>query len=445
MKNGKRKLKALLSILICLILVFAAILGAKAREFLSLIDYNDGKIDNGDASIKIESTMADDEDMNFQTINDIQADSIKDLVKTWATNGGEKLQSKSVINVLLIGEDNDDGSHRSDSMILASVNTKTQTITLCSFLRDSYTYMEINGSERYDKTNHAYCWAGAAKVMEILSNNYKINIDHFVSIDFKSFEKVIDLLGGVTVPVTESEANYMNRTTKIKGFEAGDSVTLDGKHALVYSRIRKLDSEVERTRRQREVIASVAHNVKASSINEVNELAQTFLPYISTNYKKTEILSLASKALSEGWFNYTIKGMVEPSEDLRTGVRGFRTYTGNLDVWIVDYVRAAQEVQNALYGTTNIEIGPDHKSPTYYMNGNYSYDYEDNDGETSRYSYSGDSIFGNLPSYSNPFTRDTERSSTNFADRLSSKQEQFTANREETTRQSYFPNSSDDE
>ena len=391
LKNRKRNLKALLSILICVVLVVAAMAGAYVRRLLSLINYNEGNEGNPEATF---ATGEEEENLNFETMYDIaSADSIKDLIKSWATNGGEKLHSKNVINVLLIGEDNDDGSHRSDSMILASINTKTKKITLCSFLRDTYTYMVIKDSERYDKTNHAYSWAGPAKVMEVLSNNYKIQIDHYVSIDFGSFEKVIDLLGGVTVPITESEARYMNRTTQVKGFEAGDAVRLNGKRALIYSRIRKLDSEVERTRRQRNVISSVVKGVKASSISEINNLVETFLPYVTTNYRYSEILSLATTALTDKWMNYEIVGMFEPSDDLRVGVSGFRTYTGYLDVWIADYVKAAREVQLALYGTTNIVISPDHKSAIDLVRGgSYDYDYEgtyssdDNDfGDNDQY------------------------------------------------------------
>lgn len=369
LRNRKRNLKAFLSVIICLVLIVAAMGGAYIRKMLSLINYNDGIFGNPDATFAYEE----EENLNYATMSDISnAEDIKDLLKSWAKNGGEKLHSKNVINVLLIGEDDDDGSHRSDSMILASVNRKAKTITLCSFLRDSYTYMEINGQDRYDKTNHSYGWAGASKVMEVLSDNYKIQIDHFVSIDFKSFEKVIDLLGGVTVPITEAEANYMNRTTTVGGFESGDNVLLNGRRALIYSRIRKLDSEVERTRRQRNVISSVVKNAKASSVSDLNNAVETFLPYVTTNYRSSEILALGSQAISEGWFNYTVTGMVEPAEELCEGVNGFRTYSGYLFVWIVDYVKAAKELQLALYGTTNIEIGIDHISAVDMLRNNYS-------------------------------------------------------------------------
>lgn len=356
LKNQKRNLKALLSILICLVLVVSAAGGAYIRKLLSLINVSEGNFGNPDATFAEEIA---DEAMSFNTIADIMsADSIKELLKTWATNGGEKIYNKKVINVLLIGEDDEDGSHRSDSTMLVSVNTKTKKITITSFLRDSYTYMNINGHERYDKTNHSYAWGGATALMEVLSNNYKIKIDHYVSINYKSFKAAVDALGGVSVPITEKEAKYMNRTTRVKGFESGDSVLLNGERALIYARIRKLDSEVERTRRQRELISSVIRNVKASSLSDLNYAIETFLPYITTNYSSGEILSLGMQALSEGWLKYEIVSQVMPTEELRYGVSNFRTYTGYLDVWIVDYIKAARELQLGLYGQTNIEINP---------------------------------------------------------------------------------------
>lgn len=393
-KSSNKSFKIILGILISLIIVVSALGGAYIRKVLSLINHDAGNNGNPDA------TFVDDteEDLNFSTIYDIEsADSIKDLIKSWALNGGEKMYSKHVINVLLIGEDNEDGSHRSDSCILASVNTVTKKITLVSFLRDTYTYMDINGTERYDKTNHTYSWGGAAKLMEVLSNNYKVKIDYYVSINFESFRKVIDILGGVTVPITEKEAAFMNRTTRCKGFEAGEAVTLNGERALIFSRIRKLDSEIERTRRQRCVINSVISNFKASSLSDLNKAIETFLPYVTTNMKTSDILSYGTQALRENWLGYKIEGMVEPSEDIMVGVSGFRTYSGYLDVWIADYVKAAREVQLALYNNTNIEINPEtHISAIdllsssqkaeadYYGNNDYDNDYDE---ETTKKRY----------------------------------------------------------
>lgn len=324
----------------------------------SLINISEGYSGNPDATFIEE--IEEDENMTFDRIEDIAyANSIKELLRSWATNNGEKIHSKKVINVLLIGEDNEDGSHRSDSTMLVSINTKTQKITVTSFLRDSYTYMDINGSERFDKINHSYAWGGAAKLMEILSDNYKIEIDHYVSINYESFVAAVDALGGISVPITEAEASFMNRTTKVKGFTSGDDVLLTGEQALIYARIRKLDSEVERTRRQRELISSLIDKVKDSSVGDLNNAIQTFLPYVTTNFKTSEIISLGTQALSDGWLKYNIVSTVMPDEEHRYGVDYFQTYTGRLFVWIVDYITAARDLQLALYGQTNIEINPE--------------------------------------------------------------------------------------
>ncbi len=376
MKNQKRNLKAILSIVICLVLVVSAAGGAYLRKMFSLINVNSGATGDPDATFVEEDEP--DESMTFNTISDIESsNSIKDLLRSWATNNGEKIYNKKVINVLLIGEDSEGGSHRSDSTMLVSVNTKTKKITITSFLRDSYSYMEINGKERFDKMNHSYAWGGAAKLMEVISDNYKVRIDYYVSIDYESFVAVIDALGGVSVPITEAEARFMNRTTRVKGFSAGESVHLNGTQALVYARIRKLDSEVERTRRQRELISSVVRNVKASSLADLDNAIETFLPYVTTNMPSTQILKYGTQALSEGWLKYDIVSMVEPAEEFRYGVDSFRTYTGNLFVWIVDYIRAARQLQLALYNQTNIEINPEtHVSAIALAKGSSSGHYE---------------------------------------------------------------------
>ncbi len=413
-RNHRRNLKAIIGIVICLCLIVLAMGSAYLRKLLNLIKYEPGNTGNPDATFVDDYEV--DENLSFASISDVGASSIKEYAKSWATNGGDQLYSKNVINVLLIGADgNEDETFlRSDTMMIASINTKTKKITLCSVMRDSYSYMNINGEDRYDKINAAYAWGGASKLMEVLSNDFKIKIDHYVSVNFKSFAKVINLLGGIDVPITEAEADFMNRTTQPKGFTAGESVHLNGERALIYARIRKLDSDIERTRRQRNVISAAIKKVKASSISDINNLIETFLPYITTNYRTSEIVSLGTQALSGGWQNYEIEGIVEPGEDSRTAVNNFGTNSGYVFVWIVDYTLAAREVQLAMYGNTNIELGDDHISPVDMANGTaptssyyggttrgyYSYrygttnNYDSTNRWTSPWTRSGTNIYG---------------------------------------------------
>lgn len=376
---------AVVCVFLCLTLVLVGGSVFFIRSKLNKMNYSDGLGGNPDATFN----YLEEENLNFNNIADPEgSETVKELIKTWSTNGGDQLYSKNVINVLLIGEDYEDGTSRSDSTILVTINKKTKKIILTSFLRDSYTYMNIEGQDRYDKTNHSYAWGGASKLMEVLSNNYKIKIDRFVTINYQSFVQAVNKLGGINVMVTEAEANYMNRTTKLKGFESGSSVNLDGDHALVFARIRKLDGEEQRTERQRRLITSLINSVRDSSLADVNNAIDTFLPYVTTNHTQSEIVSLGTKAITEGWLKYEIVSQVAPSESTKMGFQGYRTYTGNLDVWIVDYVKAAQELQLSLYGQTNITIDEStHVSAIDLAMGRYSYnDYDDN-GYDDDYNY----------------------------------------------------------
>ena len=384
--------------LLCLVLIASGSLAFFIRSKLNKINYSDGSGGNPDATF----SYLEEENLNFQNIADVAgAESVKEMAKAWATNGGDHLYSKNVVNVLLIGEDYEDGTSRSDSTILVTINKKTRKIILTSFLRDSYTYMNIAGEDRYDKTNHAYAWGGAAKLMEVLSNNYKIKIDHFVTINYESFIKAVDELGGINVMVTEAEANYMNRTTKLKGFESGANVNLDGQHALVFARIRKLDGEEQRTERQRRLITAFINSIRDSSLADVNKAIDTFLPYVTTNYRENEIINLGAKAITEGWLKYDVVSQVAPSESTKMGFQNYRTYTGYLDVWVVDYVKAARELQLSLYGQTNITIDEStHVSPIDLALGTQNaYNEDDEEEETTRRNYFSDYT---LPSYDWP-------------------------------------------
>ena len=165
LRDHKRNLKVTVSIIGCFAVLLVLCVALYANNLFGMMK-PEGY--SGDEN----ATFVEDEDVSYKSMYDItDADSLKDLLRSWATNNGEKLSSKNVINVLLIGEDDDNGSHRSDTMILVSLNKKTKKITLTSFLRDSYTYMNINGSERFDKINHSYGWGGTDALIQTLENN----------------------------------------------------------------------------------------------------------------------------------------------------------------------------------------------------------------------------------------------------------------------------------
>lgn len=225
-----------------------------------------------------------------------------------------KESGKDIINILLIGQQAREGEAESDqrmadTMILATVNKKTKTLTLTSFLRDTYVklpdYVEPSGKKhdcgknRINVCYHlGYTWAGAGGAMEMtnqcLKENFGIEVDYDVEVSFQSFIDIIDMLGGVKVELTEAEANYLNNDDLYvyRDLEPG-KVWLEGSEALSYARMRKAegdsDSDIKRTERQRKVLTSLFNSLKKKSIGELQELVETVLPMITTNMTNDDI------------------------------------------------------------------------------------------------------------------------------------------------------------
>ena len=211
-------------------------------------------------------------------------------------NISDVMDAAYVSNVLLIGTDSRDLSQergRSDSMILASINKKTRELTLTSFLRDSYVY--IDDEYGYGKLNAAYSYGGAGLLMDTIESNYGMRIDDYILISFAACANVIDAVGGVKLDLTDEEADAVNEiliseVNELMGDDRNDDLLdcggkqkLDGKQALSYSRIRYVgNADFERASRQRTVMTQV---LKKAAVNPVAmaRIFVTALPELSTN------------------------------------------------------------------------------------------------------------------------------------------------------------------
>ncbi|MCL2106570.1 MAG: LCP family protein [Oscillospiraceae bacterium] len=295
----------------------------------------------------------------------VDAASLDEYLRQWATNSIQPLADKNVVNILLCGIDSEDGNAlggRSDAMMLVSINKKRKRITVCSFYRDSYSYIDLRKRPKnpcviYDRVNSAYSLGGPATLIETLQANYKITINHYVSVDFKSFPKLIDALGGVRVDVTKTEASYVNRTAPSMNwsFPSGSGVTLNGKQALVYSRIRKLDSDIKRAERQRKIMLSILDSARKATPGQINNAMDQTLGYVVTSMTRMEITSMLTTAFSQGWLDYEVVQCNSPVVETEDAT-GFSTYIRGRWLWIVDYPRAAHDLQLQLYGISNIGL-----------------------------------------------------------------------------------------
>ena len=352
-KNKKRRAKNIYFLLVIFLCTVSVAMGF-VIEKLDLMSTGDDTVISDNQGSSSEIIFEEDDLEMMQAIE--SAGSLNDYLYRWANNGGELYSSKNVINVLLVGLDSKDAlkyGGRSDSLILVSLNKKTEKITMCSFFRDSWCHMNIAGKDSYAKINSSYLYGGPEALIDTIEKNFKVDIDYYVAVDFSSFRDIIDALGGITVEVQEYEAAYINRTNPDFHIEAGPAVKLTGKQALVFARIRKsdYDSDVSRTRRQRQVITSLIQSAKNASLSQLNNTLDTLFAYVKTDLTKSQILSYAAQALTKGWINYDISQFtISEREIFRTG------WIGSASVVFIDYPLAAQKVQTEIYGESNIVL-----------------------------------------------------------------------------------------
>ena len=220
--------------------------------------------------------------------------------ETWP----EIVSTQNVTTFMLVGQDGRYGeeSKLSDTMIMCTINRETKTLTMTSILRDCYVPLPAYAGHGAGRNrinvcyNLGYQWTGSSKGgMEMLAlcveQNFGIPIDHTIEVDFVAFEKIIDLLGGVEIELTEAEAKYMTESVGYIGEMEPGLQTLDGLEALAYARIRQIDAngDFSRTNRQRTVINSLLHKCAQMNLWDLHKLATEILPLITTDMTTDEM------------------------------------------------------------------------------------------------------------------------------------------------------------
>lgn len=260
---------------------------------------------------------------------------------------GDIISDPNIQNILLIGSDTrgNEKYGRSDTMLVLSLNKTTKQIKMVSFLRDLY--VKINGLQD-NRINASYSYGGPKLLIDTLQNNFRFKIDNYVRVDFSSFKKLIDMVGGVQVTLTQAEANEINNhpgtyfvNGETQSVKAGLN-TLNGAGALAYSRIRHIDSDFGRTQRQRNVLAALMGSMKSSNVGTLMNVANEVLPNVQTDLSNAQIVELAMNA--SGYMS-NIGGQL--------AVPGDGTYTGerirDMEVLVPDVEKNKASVWKLLY------------------------------------------------------------------------------------------------
>ena len=216
------------------------------------------------------------------------------------------MTADDIVNVLVVGQSSRAGeeSRMADTTMLVSINTYDGTVTLFSVLRDSYVKLpdykgHVCGRAKFTVCyGLGYTWGGTAGAMEMtnlcIKNNFGIEVDYNVEVDFDTFRKVIDLLGGVRIELTQAEADYINGLGYewLKVVEEGEN-RLFGYEALEYARMRKAegdsDSDIKRTERQRKLLTALFGKLASKGITGIRDIAYEILPLIKTNMPEEKI------------------------------------------------------------------------------------------------------------------------------------------------------------
>lgn len=267
----------------------------------------------------------------------------------------EPLKEAGVINVLLIGNDSREAGKdgRSDAMILLSISNETKTIHLTSLLRDMYVDIPEHGGNRL---NAAYAYGGPELLMETIEENFDIEVNRYVQVNFQAFAHLVDAVDGVELEVTNEEVKYINaylvEYNMLEGNEVGTDyldetlsgrIHLNGPQALAYCRNRYLGTDFGRTERQRKVLSAVIQNAPKVLLNDPLGIMNDILPMLTTNLTQSEI----GKLFLQGP-NFLIYDIVQgslPVDDsyANVSIRG-------MSVLEVDFEKNNEYIRENIYG-----------------------------------------------------------------------------------------------
>lgn len=187
-----------------------------------------------------------------------------------------------------------------DVNIICNINRDTGEIKLVSVFRDTYLNISENGS--YNKLNQAYFLGGPEQAVQALNRNLDLDINDYMTFNWKAVADAINILGGVDIELSKAEFYYINSfiTETVKATGVGSTQLthagmnhLDGVQAVAYGRLRLMDTDYARTERQRKVIAQAFEKAKKADFKTLNVLIGTVFPQVSTSIWVDDLVSNA--------------------------------------------------------------------------------------------------------------------------------------------------------
>ena len=287
-RNRRKTLWILVGTVLALVLIAAIAGGLYWNHMLSLL---------GNAAEHTVPTLSQEElDAIVGTEETVPATTTPE--DTWP----QVVSDQNITNIMLVGQNyrEDEPNKLSDTMLLCSINRKTHTLTMVSFLRDLYVPPPAYAGHSGGRNRINVCYAlgstwkrssegGMEMLAKCIEQNFGVHIDHTIEVSFDTFAAIINAMDGVDVVLTEEEAEYMtDHVGYVGSFEEGQNALM-GYDALAYARIRKIDGDRQRAARQRTVVTSLLEKCRNMGLLELHDLATQILPLIITDMSSQEI------------------------------------------------------------------------------------------------------------------------------------------------------------
>lgn len=357
--SGKKKAAVIAGIVLGVLLLLVIIVYGIYHFYYSLFGRYSGKANSGQYTYNSSDYT---DDAHTMTPEEAEA-ALKKQLKGKASG---LMKDQDVTNILLIGEDlrDTDSEERgnTDVMMLISLNQKNKTITMTSFLRDTWVNIDGYGTA---KLNAAYWKDGPELLKKTIQDYYSISIDRYVIVNFKSFMTIVDAVGGIDMDVRDDEAEGMeapmaeqnNLLGNPKGTDylkkGGKNLHLNGNQALAFARLRYVgNADYERTERQRRVISEIISKAKSLSLVDINKLLQEVLPEIKIDLTEGEVASLLLNCFD--YMSYSIQELRIPADDMFSE-EIIGTDVGNLAVICPDFHENTRLLLKTIYGEKALE------------------------------------------------------------------------------------------
>jgi len=235
--------------------------------------------------------------------------------------------------------------------MIVSMDNNTKSVKLISLMRDSG--VTIEGRSSVDKLTHSYAYGGVGLLINTINDNYGLDVQRFVMLDFSSASDVIDLVGGINIDVQANEVKYANQSIfeenvlmdiNMPYLTSAGYQNLNGVQAIAWARIRHADSDFVRTSRQRAVATALMK--KVASLNTVQQLAvlEDSAGMFETNMTQADLLRVGTVAVK------LIKNIVE----YRIPDDGLYKIQENPWMMIIDWEEQIPRLHEYIWGTSDI-------------------------------------------------------------------------------------------